>query len=135
MFIDCHTLEFCMVRFQPCKPHLLMYKNLQFLIISIGGCVLPTKWTIIKSYNDINDNGNSFSTSIAHSRSCANIIRLPLSACWPIIPPLFVYINLNYIVWQGYLAIKVSSTITISPACAPLSNLVVLFVLNQSIDH
>ncbi len=89
----------------------LTYKNLQLLTISIRGCVLPTKWTVIKSNKHSNDNGNSFSISIACSWSCAKLTILPLNACWPLITPLLVYFNLNNIVRQWYLAIKISSTI------------------------
>jgi hypothetical protein len=75
-----------------------MYKNLQLLSTSIGWCVMPTKWTATKLDNDSNDNGNSPKSSIACSGFHAKLTTLPLSACYSIIPPLFVYLNLNNIV-------------------------------------
>jgi hypothetical protein len=57
------------------------YKNWQLLTTSIGGCVLPTKWTITKLDNDYNDNGNSPKSSIACLEVCVKFTMLHLSAC------------------------------------------------------
>jgi len=72
---------------------------------------MPIKWTATKLDNDSNDNGNSPKSSIACSGSRAKLTTFLLSAFCSIIPPLFVYLNLNNIVWHQYLEIGMFFTI------------------------
>jgi hypothetical protein len=76
---------------------LCTYDSLQFLINPIGGCELPTKCTSCNNINqhDSNDDCNVSKTFIAFSRFCAKFIILSLIACWHVVPPLLVYLDLT----------------------------------------
>jgi hypothetical protein len=67
---------------------------------SIGGCELKTKCIAIILVNDSNDDGNVSRIFIALSTFCAKLTIFPLSARWPIVPPLLVYHNLTNMVEQ-----------------------------------
>ncbi len=72
----------------------------QFLISSIGGYELPTKCITMVLINVFNDDGNLSRSLIALSRFCTKFIIFPLNACWHVIPPLLVYLNLTNMVRQ-----------------------------------
>jgi hypothetical protein len=61
--------------------------------------------------NDFNDDGNLSRSFIALLGFCTKLIIFLLSACWHVIPPLLVYLNLTNMVQQQKCAIKVSFTI------------------------
>jgi hypothetical protein len=73
---------------------------LKLLTNSTGGCELPTKCIAIVLDNDYNGDGNVSRSFTTLSRSCAKITTFPLSACWHVMLPLLVYLNLTNMVQQ-----------------------------------
>jgi hypothetical protein len=78
--------------------YLHTYNSSQFLISFIGGYELPTKCITMVSINDFNDDGTLFRSFITLSRFCTKFNIFHLSACWHVIPPLLVCLNLTNMV-------------------------------------
>ncbi len=50
--------------------------------------------------HDFNDDGNMFISFIALLGFCTKLVIFPLNACWHVIPPLLIYLNLTNMVQQ-----------------------------------